>query len=693
MKFLKFPGKYVSLAIILFCIITGYGFCTQPQDNQADCPNNDLTPPCPPRACCRRGTGGAQGNPLGSLPNLPVMGSGFEPNIQSPASTHTGGEAYSRTATSGPGASGVVGGIISTKKIVAQTEKILDLGGKGSLPLLINLYYASYRPTFTDNKNGDTPLGPGWVLNYHMRLEDAIGNDNLLFRTATGHQIALINTDTNTWQSRWTWTPLTVTVVKYQNDPEYGTFYKMTYDDNLTEYGFHQFGRILYQKDPNGNMLTFSYDSTGKKLNRIDFDHATNDTDNRYVTFTYTDISNLTRLTQIKASDDREWAFEYDQNAKVRLIRIKYRKSSSSSWHTLREYVYQSSDDYRITDMKATRGDDTFGTMISYVYNPLDVTEMKDLNGNTLVSLSYYYNSLVTLNFPTGAMVKIHSYSFRHPGGIEYYVDSEEVASRDFKYRWYDLFMDTSIISSTEDAAGNITYYDYYGDIEDEFDFGNTHLKKITFPDDSFITYTYDTNGNVISHKDNMGNITDYTYDSNNNLTSVTDPLNNTITYTYNTFGMLSSVTLPLDQTTTYTYNDFGMISMITHPDNLTTSYQYDTYGNLSCITDTNHRETKYQDYNDFGQPQKIIDSESNETIITYNSAGLKSSVCDANGNYTYFYYDKNYRLIEVKNKKTTPRIIPITPWVILQNLPMPGQRKPIILMMNSTGFTRRPIP
>jgi hypothetical protein len=100
---------------------------------------------------------------------MAVMGTGFEPFIQSPTSTHTGSEAYSRSATSGPGASAVAGGIISTKKIVAQTEKILDFGGKESLPLVVNLYYASYRPTFTDNKNGDTPLGPGWVLNYHMR--------------------------------------------------------------------------------------------------------------------------------------------------------------------------------------------------------------------------------------------------------------------------------------------------------------------------------------------------------------------------------------------------------------------------------------------------------------------------------------------------------------------------------------------
>ena len=647
----EFTKRYFSLIVILFCIITGYGFCTMPQDNQADCPNNDLTPPCPPGICCINGLGGAEGDPLGGVPNLPVMGTGFKPSIQSPTSMHTGSEAYSRSATSGPGASAVIGGIISTKKIVAQTEKILDFGGKGSIPLVVNLYYASYRPTFTDNKNGNTPLGPGWVLNYNMRLEDAIGSDNLLFRTATGHQITLIKTDTDVWKSRWFWTPLTVVVIKHQNDPEYGTLYKMFYDDDATEFGFHQYGRILYQKDPNGNMLKFIYDSTGKKLIRIDFDHTTNDNDDRYVTFSYTQISNLTRLTQITASDNRTWAFEYDTNAKVRLIRIKYRKNGSSSWNTLREYVYRSDNDYCITEMKATRGDGTFGTMISYEYyqDIYDVKKMKDLDGNTLATLSYSGNYFAMLDFPSGATIKVTSSPFRHPALIDYYINSQKVASHLICYRWFELMIDSMIVERTEDAAGNTTYFDYYGDIEDEFDLGNTLLKKVTYPDSSYVTYTYDVNGNITKMRDNMGKFTNYTY-SYNNLASVTNPLNQTISYTYNTFGLLATETLPTNRTTTYGYDNYGRIKAITDADNLVTKYQYDTYGNLSCITDTNNRATKYQDYNDFFQVGKILDSESHETIITYNSAGLKSSVRDPKGNYTYFYYDKNYRLINVRD-------------------------------------------
>jgi len=43
-------------------------------------------------------------------------------------------------------------------------------------------------------------------------------------------------------------------------------------------------------------------------------------------------------------------------------------------------------------------------------------------------------------------------------------------------------------------------------------------LKRVTFPDGSFLEYTYDFNANVISKHDQSGNEVTFTYDALNRL-------------------------------------------------------------------------------------------------------------------------------------------------------------------------------
>ncbi|HPB30951.1 MAG TPA: hypothetical protein PLB62_05810, partial [Candidatus Sumerlaeota bacterium] len=76
-----------------------------------------------------------------------------------------------------------------TKKLMIQSEKILSMNTKGALPLELNLYYVNFRSDFNQNQQGDTPIGPCWVLNHNMRIEDAINSDDLIFRASTGDQI------------------------------------------------------------------------------------------------------------------------------------------------------------------------------------------------------------------------------------------------------------------------------------------------------------------------------------------------------------------------------------------------------------------------------------------------------------------------------------------------------------------------
>ncbi len=111
---------------------------------------------------------------------------------------------------------------------------------------------------------------------------------------------------------------------------------------------------------------------------------------------------------------------------------------------------------------------------------------------------------------------------------MDHIVNCETVATfeQGFKWRTYQgaNHWESQFIGSTTDTAQNVISYEYYGDPSDTFDYTNTRLKKITYPDNSYVEYTYDQNGNRTSVRDNNGNTWNYSYDSNNHLTSTSDP-------------------------------------------------------------------------------------------------------------------------------------------------------------------------
>jgi RHS repeat-associated protein len=177
------------------------------------------------------------------------------------------------------------------------------------------------------------------------------------------------------------------------------------------------------------------------------------------------------------------------------------------------------------------------------------------------------------------------------------------------------------------------------------------------------ITNTYDAYGNVLSRTDENGNVTSYTYDTNGNVLTVTVPISSghtaTTTYTYNSFGEVLTATDPLGNVTTNTYDGHGNLLSVTTPapgggaSASVTQFAYDPKGELTSITDPLGNQTQIA-YFSTGLIQTITDAQSNTTTYAYDSQGNRTSVTDANNKQTTFTYNAMDRLTKITYPDTT---------------------------------------
>jgi len=156
-------------------------------------------------------------------------------------------------------------------------------------------------------------------------------------------------------------------------------------------------------------------------------------------------------------------------------------------------------------------------------------------------------------------------------------------------------------------------------------------LTKITLPDSSYLTYSYDAAHRLSGMQDNLGNsvtdtldamdnrtleevrdpvntlvqtrsrvynslnrlfrelgaisqTTEYTYDNQGNVLTVKDPLNHVTTNQYDALNRVKQVTAPapISAVTQYAYNGLDALIQVTDPRNLVTSYTLDGLGNLT---------------------------------------------------------------------------------------------------------------
>ena len=242
-------------------------------------------------------------------------------------------------------------------------------------------------------------------------------------------------------------------------------------------------------------------------------------------------------------------------------------------------------------------------------------------------------------------------------------------------------------LTSITDADGEATVLTYAADrlvsVLDpagrmlQFTYDGSHVSRVTGPDiDEFLSYQYDSAGELASVTDDTDKTWTYGYGPGHLMTLDQDPKKQPLTITYDLSGR---VTLELDAVgdqTTWTYDGDGTspaggTTAMTDPNHSTTTYQYAsteltevtraagtlnaatiryTYGPadlVTSVTDGNGHATRYG-YTPAGDVGSVTNPLGYVTNYTYTSDHQVHTVTDPLGHTVTYDYDEHRNLISV---------------------------------------------
>jgi len=216
-------------------------------------------------------------------------------------------------------------------------------------------------------------------------------------------------------------------------------------------------------------------------------------------------------------------------------------------------------------------------------------------------------------------------------------------------------------------VGGELTSYDY----------DNVgQLIKVTLPDASFLSYTYDAAHRLTEMSDNLGNRIAYTLDAMGNRTQeqVFDPANQlaqtrsrvfdnlnrlfqeigaqnqTTEYAYDNQGNLTSIDGPLAgvvDRTVNAYDALNRLRQVTDPSNGTTQYAYNGIDQLVSVTDPRNLATTYN-YDGLSNLNSQVSPDTGATANTHDAAGNLLTQTDAKGQVTTYLYDALNRVTSI---------------------------------------------
>ena len=232
----------------------------------------------------------------------------------------------------------------------------------------------------------------------------------------------------------------------------------------------------------------------------------------------------------------------------------------------------------------------------------------------------------------------------------------------------------------TRTVGSETTTYDYDG---------VGQLTKVTLPDGSFLSYTYDDAHRLTGMQDNLDNrvvytldllgnrigeqvfdpanqlaqtrsrvfnnfsrlfqelgaqsqTTEYTYDDQGNVITVKDPLNRITTNQYDALNRLKQVTspAPVSAVTQYAYNGLDALVQVTDPRNLVTGYAVDGLGNLNVQTSPDTGTTTNA-YDAAGNLLTQTDAKNQTTTYAYDALNRVTLISFHDGSKQTYVYDQ----------------------------------------------------
>jgi len=492
------------------------------------------------------------------------------------------------------------------------------------------------------------PFGLGWTHVYAARLLFQ-PNGDILFQNGTGLEWLYIRNPDGTFTTPPAIQSQLVAI------PEGYDFIR----HNQVHLHFDPDGRLVSQRDHNGQGLVFSYDENSR-LTQI------TDSVGRLIGLSY----NLDgRVTQLSLPDSREVGYQYDGDG--RLVGVtdlrggvttyeydaagRVSKITDPRGNISTENVYDA--DGRVTDQFDALGGHWGFSYVSadpftktQITDPLDHTttiwHAKNLIGERVDPLGhknlYTYDDQYNVIRFIDALRNHRTMTYDERGNLLTRTDLPPLSF--VETFTYDAF--NNVLTAT-DRRGNTTTFTYDG-------VGN--LVGITAPDGSTVSIERDPAGTglPISFTDARGKITRFVYDSHGNLIERITPLNERVSFTYDGVGRLLSQVDPRGNApggnpdafrTTFTYDAGDNLTTVTSPLGHTTTFNYDPMGNLSMVSDAKGHTTLYA-YNARNRLTTVTAPDGTQTIYTYDAMDNLTARTDANGHQTLYDYDAAQRLI-----------------------------------------------
>ncbi len=208
--------------------------------------------------------------------------------------------------------------------------------------------------------------------------------------------------------------------------------------------------------------------------------------------------------------------------------------------------------------------------------------------------------------------------------------------------RDYNSDQNTAIIRDGNGNATTLTYNER-GNVLEEIDaLGNKTIRRYEDPQnpdsettiinrDGFVTkQKFDSAGNLLSIQQTGGEAaslaepvtTSFTYDSDNNVTSITNALGNTTTFIFDLAGNLIRVTNALGDSSSFAYDSQGRQAIFTDFNGNKTVFTYDDSQSTNQPVRITYAGGTYQafKYNRYGQVTEKAFHESNGTLVEVSS-------------------------------------------------------------------------
>ena len=444
--------------------------------------------------------------------------------------------------------------------------------------------------------------------------------------------------------------------------------------------------RIVRFLDRNNNALIYSYAAgADRKPARIE------DGLGRTLDLAYATVGTKTYLQRITDQGGRQITFTYEAAAADNSNRPTLRSVTDALGNTT-TLSYARGD--KVASRQLPRGNApvTQTYTVSTLNGSLDnrVATQQDALGNT-TTLSYTANSnTVMVQQPDGATrVFEHHSSYSLPKVItdtngaaaQFTKNSDEqltsVTDRLGATSVFSYHLQTGKLLYMTNAKNNTINYAYTAQDQTFTNPLNSETITFTFYNPTRVDYptttsalqriddneqfTYDANGNVLTHTDRAGQVWTYTYNGRGQVLTATNPRGGVATFIYNADATLaSSKDSDADAVTTCTYDAHKRLIRITHPDATFVQIAYDANDNVTSLTDENNRTTTFAyDANDnlvsvtdaVGQVANLsydlmdrVASSANRlnqtTTYTYDALGRLASVADPTSIATTFGYD-----------------------------------------------------